>query len=192
MLLSTSGISLILAASTLDMVQLLVLAQTTGGQHRIPFGQGLFDSGHRRLKGGFVLVIKTCVESSECADVGDSLTHLTRSQHCNVGTWDHLGVLLPHIPDYCSQTFHLFYLIFPSVSIRNSFIKFMASKNIVAASHYQPLHSSGFMLKSRDDWYDTCPVTTRISGCLARLPLFSDMSEEQLEHVLRCVREFEF
>ena len=108
-------------------------------------------------------------------------------------TWaDGLGVLLPHIPDYCSQTFHLFYLIFPSVSIRNSFIKFMASKNIVAASHYQPLHSSGFMRKRGHNLDDTCPVTTRISGCMARLPLFSDMSEEQLEHVLRCVREFEF
>tara|TARA_B100001142_G_scaffold278196_1_gene288164 strand:- start:531 stop:1670 length:1140 start_codon:yes stop_codon:yes gene_type:complete len=103
-----------------------------------------------------------------------------------------LSILLPYIPSYCNQAYHLFYLVFPNGDTRNAFINFMASKNITVTSHYQPLHSSDFMQKIPDNQHDSCPVTTRVSNCIARLPLFFNMSDEQLQYVIEKIHDFEF
>jgi dTDP-4-amino-4,6-dideoxygalactose transaminase len=103
-----------------------------------------------------------------------------------------LGVILPHIPSYCSQAYHMFYLLFPDGTTRDNFIKFMAERNITVTSHYQPLHSSDFMQKITGNNQDYCPITTQISYCIVRLPLFFNMSDEQLEYVIEKVIGFEF
>jgi len=101
-----------------------------------------------------------------------------------------LGASLPSVPNYCKQTYHLFYLLFPHNILRNKFIDFLAIHDIVATSHYQPLHSSDFVIKSEGASLDYCPVTTRVSECIVRLPLFSAMSDIQLDHVLQAVHKF--
>ena len=68
----------------------------------------------------------------------------------------------------------------------------LKSKNITVTSHYQPLHSSDFMQKIPDNQHDSCPVTTRVSNCIARLPLFFNMSDEQLQYVIENIHDFEF
>jgi len=103
-----------------------------------------------------------------------------------------LGVSLPHIPNYCEQTYHLFYLLFPNNILRNKFIDFLATHGIVATSHYQPLHSSEFARKSKRLSFDYCPVTTHVSESIVRLPLFPAMSNIQLDHVLQTVHKFKF
>jgi len=102
------------------------------------------------------------------------------------------GVKTPHVPSHCSHTYHLFYLLFPNRAIRDAFIKFMASRKITVSSHYQPLHSSSFIQKISGDNNDYCPVSSRISNCIARLPLFFNMSDEQLEYVVENIYDFKF
>lgn len=101
------------------------------------------------------------------------------------------GVCIPFVPEYCSQSFHLFFLIFSNTNVRDRFITFMRDRNIVVASHYQPLHRSKFMKQNSVSEFDPCPVATQTSDCLVRLPLFPDMSDDQLEYVVQSVREFE-
>ena len=103
-----------------------------------------------------------------------------------------LGILTPSIPDYCKHTYHLFYLLLRNKNLRECFIDFLAEQDIVATSHYQPLHSSDFAKRLEKDLDDTCPVSSRISNCIVRLPLFSSMSDNQLNHVLQCVHKFKF
>tara|TARA_B100001287_G_C22679452_1_gene529538 strand:+ start:1461 stop:2612 length:1152 start_codon:yes stop_codon:yes gene_type:complete len=100
------------------------------------------------------------------------------------------NIFTPHIPEYCEHTYHLFYLIFPNKDLRDQFIDFSAEHAIQAVSHYQPLHLSHFVKKTEKHKLDSCPVSTRISECLARLPLYTSMSEDQIDHVIECVQKF--
>lgn len=103
-----------------------------------------------------------------------------------------VGVLTQYVPNYCSHPYHLFYLLLPNKKLRDHFIEFLGSHGISAVSHYQPLHSSDFVRKSKKLKNDNCPVTTKISDCIVRLPLFSSISEDQLSHVIQSVQKFKF
>lgn len=103
-----------------------------------------------------------------------------------------LSIVLPHIPSYCTQAYHMFYLLLPNITTRDKFIKFMASRNITVTSHYQPLHSSDFMQKITGDKQDYCPITSQISDRIVRLPLFFNMSDQQLEYVIENALKFKF
>jgi len=98
-------------------------------------------------------------------------------------------VQLPTIPAHCTQSFHLFYLIFGSLHRRTAFIDHMNSANIKAVFHYQPLHLSPMGERFGNKRGD-CPVTERIADCLVRLPLFADLVGVDLDRVVETVLRF--
>jgi dTDP-4-amino-4,6-dideoxygalactose transaminase len=117
--------------------------------------------------------------------------HIWQTYSTELAEWaSKNSVKFPFIPDYCNHTYHIFYLLFPNIVIRNKFIDHLSGKKINATFHYQPLHSSSFGKKLSDSEYDICPVTTKISDCLVRMPLFYGMTEEQLEYTIDAVKEF--
>jgi dTDP-4-amino-4,6-dideoxygalactose transaminase len=100
------------------------------------------------------------------------------------------GIGLPTVPDDCEQAFHMFYLLLPSLEVRQHFKEHLKERGILAVSHYVPLHNSKMGLASGG--YDgQCPVTERVSECLLRLPFFTDMSAAEQSVVISAVRAFE-
>ena len=91
------------------------------------------------------------------------------------------GVTTPFVPDYCEQSFHMFYLLLPTPAARDRFIQHLAERDILAVFHYVPLHASsmGERFGSAD-----CPVTEDVSGRLVRLPFFADLTEAEQERVI--------
>ena len=129
------------------------------------------------------------------------LNHAGRIQQKRKRIWDtyerelsswatDFNIATPFIPSHCSQSYHLFYLLFPNQSNRDHFISFMSERGVETASHYQPLHSSSYALRFTDSSAQDCPVTTQISNTIVRLPLFADMSEEQQDYVLESAQEY--
>lgn len=100
------------------------------------------------------------------------------------------SVQLPYIPDYCQQSYHLFYMVFPTLAERQRFIAFMRSENIDTPFHYQSLHLSEMGLSYGYQPGDF-PVTEHVSDCLVRLPFYKDLTDEQLERVVQTVQQFE-
>ena len=80
------------------------------------------------------------------------------------------GVTLPQVPPHCEQTYHLFYLLLPSLEERSRFIETLKDAGIQAVFHYQPLHLSPMGRKWGYAEGDL-PVTERVCDCLVRLPL---------------------
>ena len=84
---------------------------------------------------------------------------------------------------------HIFYLLMRNNQERGELIEYLREKGIYAVFHYVPLHDSPAGLR-----FSRCvgdlPVTQEISACLVRLPLYSDMSIEQVGRV--CVAIFQF
>ena len=98
-------------------------------------------------------------------------------------------IRLPVIPTECSNNAHMFYMLFEDLETRTKFIDFLKGKGVQCVFHYIPLHSAPAGQK-----YCKTPasmdITNHISDTLARLPLFFDMTEEELHLIIQAVTEF--
>src|ERR1035437_6435255 len=50
-----------------------------------------------------------------------------------------LGIRLPIVPAHCEQSYHMFYLILPSLAARQALIDHLKTRSILAVFHYLPL-----------------------------------------------------
>ena len=101
------------------------------------------------------------------------------------------GVQAPHVPAHCEQSFHMFYLVLPSLEQRAAFIDHLKSQGILSVFHYQPLHLSEMGLKWGGKPGD-CPVTERAGDCLVRLPFHIGLTETDQAEVVRTIKLFQF
>ncbi len=98
-------------------------------------------------------------------------------------------IRLPHVPADRDQAYHLFYLILPSLELRQRLISHLRERNIYSVFHYLPLHLSpmGERFGGRDA---DCPITEDISNRLLRLPFFNDITESELLRVVEAIKDF--
>jgi dTDP-4-amino-4,6-dideoxygalactose transaminase len=99
------------------------------------------------------------------------------------------GVGLPQVPPHCEQTYHLFYLLLPSLEERSRFIETLKDAGIQAVFHYQPLHLSP-MGRAWGYSEGDLPATERVADRLVRLPLYSTLGDDELMHTLATIRSF--
>ena len=99
------------------------------------------------------------------------------------------NVRLPHIPQYCKQTYHMFYLLMPSIEKRTDLIKYLKERGIIAVFHYLPLHLSQMGNKFGGKVGD-CPVTEDVSERLVRLPFYNNLSKEEQDYILNELKLF--
>ena len=100
------------------------------------------------------------------------------------------GVGLPCIPNHCDQSFHMFYLLMPSLEQRQALIDHLKRNNILSVFHYMPLHLSK-MGRSFGGKQGDCPVTEDISDRLLRLPFYYDLSEDDQTYVIAKIKEYQ-
>ncbi len=100
------------------------------------------------------------------------------------------GVRLPYIPPHCDQSYHMFYLILPSLEHRQALIAHLKARGILSVFHYLPLHLSDMGVRF-DGKKGECPVTEDLSDRLLRLPFYNDLTEAEQERVVSALLEFE-
>jgi dTDP-4-amino-4,6-dideoxygalactose transaminase len=100
------------------------------------------------------------------------------------------GVKHPSVPASAEQSYHMYYLILPSLEDRQRFTAHLAARGILGVFHYTPLHSSAMGL-SFGASPGQCPVTNWVSDRLIRLPLFNDMTPEDQTQVVEAIHSFE-
>jgi dTDP-4-amino-4,6-dideoxygalactose transaminase len=99
------------------------------------------------------------------------------------------GVGLPQVPAHCDQSYHMFYLLLPSLKCRQSLIAHLRKQDILSVFHYLPLHLSTMGQKFGGKPGD-CPVTESLSDRLLRLPFYNDLDQTTQERVISAVQEF--
>jgi dTDP-4-amino-4,6-dideoxygalactose transaminase len=99
------------------------------------------------------------------------------------------SIQLPSIPNDCEQPYHMFYMLLPSLDDRQSLIKTLKEKGILAVFHYLPLHLSDMGLKFGGQPGD-CPITEDISDRLLRLPLYIELDESDLSDIVKAIKKF--
>jgi dTDP-4-amino-4,6-dideoxygalactose transaminase len=108
-----------------------------------------------------------------------------------LGAWAECHrVGLPVIPSHCEQPYHMFYLLLPSLAVRQALIDHLKARSILSVFHYLPLHLSemGLRLGGRPG---QCPVCEDVSDRLLRLPFYNDLTEEEQNTVVEAIQEFE-
>jgi dTDP-4-amino-4,6-dideoxygalactose transaminase len=99
------------------------------------------------------------------------------------------GVQLPHVPEDCEQSYHLFYMLLPAQDVRDRLIAYLKRAGILTVFHYQPLHRSEMGQRYGYAAGDF-PVTEDLSQRLIRLPFFNDLSESDQNCVLERILQF--
>ena len=97
-------------------------------------------------------------------------------------------VVLPVIPTYATNNSHLFYLICNSLEERTALIDFLKKEGIMAVFHYICLHDSPYFLDKHDG--REMPKAKKYENCLVRLPLWVNMTDEEVQYVIQKVLEF--
>lgn len=107
--------------------------------------------------------------------------------------YDHLqgitNLTLPVIPDYATNNAHAFYAVCKTPAERTDLIAYLKEKGIHAVFHYLSLHKSEFAIQRHWDGTDL-PQADRYTDCLIRLPLFYDLSVEQVIYISDTIRTF--
>jgi dTDP-4-amino-4,6-dideoxygalactose transaminase len=99
------------------------------------------------------------------------------------------GVGLPIVPAHCDQSFHMFYLLLPSLECRQTLIAHLRRLNILSVFHYLPLHLSTMGQKFGGKPGD-CPVTEFVSDRLLRLPFYNHLDEDAQDRVISAIQQF--
>ncbi|MFI5150567.1 MAG: dTDP-4-amino-4,6-dideoxygalactose transaminase [Bacteroidia bacterium] len=127
------------------------------------------------------------------------LENLSRIQKKRITLWETYHTLLsplaqkgllqlPYLPSYASNNAHAYYLVLKNLDQRTALIAWLKSKGIQSAFHYLSLHSSPYFegkykgpaLKNAD----------RYSETLLRLPLYYDLTEEQVRIIFEEINTF--
>jgi dTDP-4-amino-4,6-dideoxygalactose transaminase len=99
------------------------------------------------------------------------------------------GVRRPVVPEHCDQAFHMYYMLLPSLAIRQRLIAHCKTRDIHPVFHYLPLHISPMGERFGGRQGD-CPVTEKMSDRLLRLPFFTSMTDDEQARVIETVLEF--
>lgn len=98
----------------------------------------------------------------------------------------------PFIPNYCQHNAHMYYVLFKNYRMRSKFIQYLKDDGIMAPFHYIPLHSAPAGIKYAKIYNgERClKVTDCVSDTLVRLPLFYDLSQQDLEKIFTSISNF--
>lgn len=99
-----------------------------------------------------------------------------------------LGILLPIVPEDSTHNAHIFYLVVNTLQERNRFIEFMKEAGISCVFHYQSLHKSKYFINKYEG--PELVNADKYTDCLVRLPLYPDLTSQEVEYIIKKTKEF--
>lgn len=96
---------------------------------------------------------------------------------------------LPHIPDHCVHNAHMFYVKTKDLEERSRLITFLKEKEILAVSHYVPLHSAPAGIRF-GRFHGEDRYTTTESERILRLPLYYKLTADETEYIVQQIKAF--
>jgi dTDP-4-amino-4,6-dideoxygalactose transaminase len=100
-------------------------------------------------------------------------------------------VQLPCIPSECEQSYHMFYMLLPTLELRQNLISYLRERGVYSVFHYLPLHLSD-MGRSFGGKVGDYPVTESVSDRLIRLPFHNSLISNEQELVIDLIQSFPF
>lgn len=96
---------------------------------------------------------------------------------------------LPFVPEECKHNGHMFYIKAKDLQERTKLIDYLKEKGVMAVFHYIPLHTAPAGRKY-GEFIGRDQYTTKESERLLRLPMYYELSSEDISIVTDIVKEF--
>lgn len=127
------------------------------------------------------------------------LEHLDEIQLKRKKLWNHYFIqlktlqenrllTLPAVPRFSSNNAHMFYIVCRNLNERGALIEHLKNNCINAVFHYQSLHKSQFYSTKHDG--RSLHESDRYSDCLLRLPMFYELSNDNVELICTNIKQF--
>jgi dTDP-4-amino-4,6-dideoxygalactose transaminase len=85
----------------------------------------------------------------------------------------------------------MFYMLLPSLDIRQALIAHLRKHGIQSVFHYLPLHLSPMGLRYGYT-EGSCPVTEDVSDRLVRLPFYNNLTGDEQLRIITAIQSFEW
>ena len=99
-----------------------------------------------------------------------------------------LDVLRPVIDERCRHNAHNYFLVLPDAEVRDRLIQHLKKQDIAAVFHYVGLHLGPYYQKTAR--FGALPNAEFFTSGLVRLPLYSHLTEEQVQKIIHSVKSF--
>lgn len=96
---------------------------------------------------------------------------------------------LPFKINDADENGHIFYLRLETAQEREKLQTYLMNRGVAAYTHYEPLHLSGAG-KRYGTFKGAMTGTRKVSEGLLRLPMFFELTEDEQEYVVECLRDF--
>lgn len=98
-------------------------------------------------------------------------------------------VTRPDLPEYATNNAHMFYLVCHSIDERTELIKYLKEHNVLSVFHYLSLHLSDYYTSHYTE-IPNLPACDRFANCLVRLPMYYELSIEQVDMICKLIAEY--
>jgi dTDP-4-amino-4,6-dideoxygalactose transaminase len=101
---------------------------------------------------------------------------------------DSFGIGFPKVDSFATNNGHIFYLVCKNLAERTRLISYLKEKGVYAVFHYLSLHSSTYYIAQNDG--RRFDESDKYSNCLLRLPMFYELSNDQVDAISNSIIEF--
>ena len=96
----------------------------------------------------------------------------------------------PDIPNYATNNGHMYYLKCRSLEERTALIDYLRQQDVCAVFHYLSLHLSDYYREHHQGAIPELPCCDHFADCLVRLPMYYELTEEDIALVIKLIKEF--
>lgn len=96
---------------------------------------------------------------------------------------------MPDIPAYATNNAHMFYIVCRNLVERTNLITFLKENGMLAVFHYLSLHLSDYYASVETE-IPSLPECDRYADCLVRLPMFFELTDNDISKVIRGIYSF--
>lgn len=97
---------------------------------------------------------------------------------------------LPDMPEYATNNAHMFYLVCRNLDERTKLIAYLKEQGVGAVFHYLSLHLSDYYKDHHVGEIPNLSNCDRFADCLVRLPMFFELTDEEIISVIKSIKEF--
>lgn len=94
----------------------------------------------------------------------------------------------PFIPAYATNNAHIYYIVCNNPEDRQGLISALKALNIYCVFHYLSLHKSKFYAEKYP--VQDLPNADHYSDCLIRLPMYYDLTEKDIDRVVKAIKKY--
>lgn len=97
-------------------------------------------------------------------------------------------VKLPTVPAYSTNNAHMFYLLTNSLDERSNLIAYLRKNDVYSVFHYVSLHKSEYYASHNE--VPNLPLCDSYADTLVRLPLFYELKDSDIQHIVSLIASF--